>query len=519
MTAKTAAAYFFDFIFLVCVWIFLTGFIPFTPEKIYILFDQKPWLHRAASAGASALGLLTAFFYHDRSILFAQIKKIRLPARTGLWMLFAAAGSLWTYASWMRHGSFKSGFDMAIFTQAVWNTTQGTFLYSSIKGGICLLGDHFSPLLAVFALPYVLWPKPECLLLLQSFGAASAIFPLYRLASKKTGDSAWAFCVILAFCFYLPLRNSVRFEFHPEIFTIPLLIWAYIFLIENKSMRASMFLFLALSAKETLAPVTFMFGFYALFSIHKRFAVFWMIFSALYLFLVTRIWIPAISGQEYFYLSGNFMAWKEEGALALAKHLLNPGSLAYLIKIYLPVGFLSFLDFSFLLNLPALVQNISSRNEATRSIFFQYTATLTPFVFISTVETLKRFYPRRWFLLFFIFSSILMAGVSDFYIARHFQAEKTQDLKTSEAVFAAIPPSVSVRTHEFFAAHLANRKELHIYENNHPQEGGSEKARSTDFVILHRRLLGTDAQTVLKTLGVKYRLESENDGLFIFKKI
>lgn len=511
-------ALFLDFLFLVCFFIFFTGFIPFAPAELYSLFDQRPLLHRILTAAAAGTGVLILFWRKDSSVLVSKFRTLSPASKIWPWLLFLASGSIWTYASWMRHQAFKSGFDMAIFTQAVWNTVHGHFLYSSIKGGICLLGDHFSPLLAVFALPFALWPKPESLLLLQAFIAAASVFPLYRLASQKNGSCVWALAAVLSLCLYLPLRNSVRFEFHPEIAAVPLLLWAYVYLSENKILKSSLMLVFALGTKESLAPVTCVFGIYSLlFSKHRIFGLIWVLISPLYLFLVTRIWIPAISGQEYFYLSGNFMAWKEEGLGALLKHLFNPGTFAYLVKIYLPVAGFSVLDPTFLLNLPALAQNLSSRNEATRSIFFQYTATLTPFVFVSAVETLKRFYPRKIFLAVFMVSTVLTAGVSDIFIAVHFRGE-TRERELFNQAFSAVPESASVRTHEFFAPHLANRKELHIFENNHPAEGGSEKARNTDFVIVHTRLLGADAEAKLAPVRAKYRLSYEKDGLMVFQK-
>lgn len=513
-----AAAVFFDLLFLVCFFIFFTGFLPFAPPEIYSFFGEKPLIHRVLTSAAAALGILLLFWRMNSSFIVRGVKKISLSSALWPWLIFMTSGTIWTCASWARHQAFKSGFDMAIFTQSVWNTVHGSFLYSSIKGGICLLGDHFSPLLAAFALPFALWPKPESLLFFQAFIAAASVFPLYRLAQRKTGNSAWALCVILSFSLYLPLRNSVRFEFHPEIAAIPLLLWAYVFLSEKKTFFSSLMLVLALSTKESLAPVTCMFGFYSLlFSKQRLFAAFWIIVSPIYLYLVTKVWIPAISGQEYFYLSGNFMAWKEEGAGAFIKHLINPGAAAYLIKIYLPVAGFSVLDPSFLLNLPALAQNLTSRNEATRSIFFQYTATLTPFVFISAVETLKRFYPKKAAVGVFLMSGILMSGVSDIFVTARFQQER-QGANLLNQAFSAIPDNASVRTHEFFAPHLANRKELHIFENNHPLEGGSEKARNTDFVIVHARLLGADAETKLAPVREKYRLSYEKDGLMVFQK-
>ena len=76
-------------------------------------------------------------------------------------------------------------FDLGIFAQAVWNTLQGDFLYSSLKGGICLLGDHVSPLLALTAPVYALWPDPRCLILLQVLVSATCIFFIGILAKEK----------------------------------------------------------------------------------------------------------------------------------------------------------------------------------------------------------------------------------------------------------------------------------------------------------------------------------------------
>lgn len=512
-------AWIHDILVLTGGFVFTTGILPFAPQSFYLFADQQPAVHRAAvTAAALFASALLLIFRRTETPLKKILEKIHLPGAAWLWILFAVTGTVWTYASIERFQSFNAGFDMAIFSQAVWNTVHGNFLYSSIKGGICLLGDHFGPLLAVFALPYALWPKPECLLALQAFAAASAVFPLFRLVRNKTGNAGWALACAFALTLYLPLRNSVRFEFHPEVAAMPLLLWSCCFLEEGKAKTASFFLFLALLSKESFAAASFGMGIYGLFKKKPAFGIFWTAFSVLYLYTVTSWIIPRLSGQEYQYLSGNFMTWKEQGAGALLKHLAGKESFLYLIKIFLPAGFLTFLHPSAVLTFPGLLQNLTARNESTLSIFYQYTAGLTPFVFFSSALTLARFYPDRRLLGFFLLCSVLMAGVPDFYIAWQFRDQKNAHTARVERTLASIPPGASLRTHEFFAAHASGRKELFIFENTHPREGGSPKAQAADYVVVDVRRLGGNSGLLLKPLWAEYKVLSEEQGLMVFKR-
>ena len=83
----------------------------------------------------------------------------------------------------------------------------------------------------------------------------------------------------------------------------------------------------------------------------------------------------------------------------------------------------------------------------------------------------------------------------------------------------SIPPDASVRTHEFLASHLAHRKQIHIYENNHPREGGSDKARTADCVVVDRLFLGEREDQALQELTQQgYRIVKSNDGLTVLTR-
>ncbi|HTL48795.1 MAG TPA: DUF2079 domain-containing protein [Verrucomicrobiae bacterium] len=518
----------FDLFLLAAGFIFLTGGGFLIQGRLADLAGQKPWLHRGAVSALTLLVLVWAGLREAavqngktrRSFIFSWLASLKLTPASWTLVLFALSAEVWGASAWLRHDVLHSSFDLAIFAQAVWNTAHGAFLYSSIKGGICLLGDHFSPLLALFALPYAVWPDPRNLLLLQAIAAASSIFPVYLLARKKCPALALSFAA--AFVLYLPVRNAVRFDFHPEVAAMPLFLWAYYFLDGGKTRKASLFLLLALLSKENAALVTFALGAYAFCFLPGRrsFGLGWMAFSAVYFFAAVRFWIPAFSGQDYAYLSGNFMAWKDQGLSALARQLANAGTVSYLAKIFAPLGWLSLLDPpSLLLTLPMLAQNLISRNEATRSIFFQYTAFLTPFVFISAVEGAARMKSARWLPYYVIAASLLCAGVSELYVIQVTRSYDNAHTRLVRDYLRKIPSNESLRTHEFFAPHAADRKELHIYENQHPREGGSARALAATTVAVDETLLGEKAAADFAQLAAAgYALEFESGTFKVFRK-
>jgi len=522
-----------EVVFLLLVVFYFSGGLALLPASWIAVFDATPIIHRkllAFAAGAAVtLGLaLFEWAHRDRELgnrsfltrIIGTWKSASTPWIAGSFVFF---GSWWTASSLLRHFAFKTGFDMAIFTQAVWNTTQGEWFYSSIKGGICLLGDHFAPLLALLALPYRIWPEPGLLLAIQAFAVASCVFPLARIVRKSGQSPSWAVLYCLAFALYLPVRNAVRFDFHSEVVAMPLLFWAFAFLEEKKTMLASIFLALALTAKENMATVAFAFGLYACLKREKalRFGIFWILTSLIYFYAVVHFFIPKLSGAPYFYLEGNFTEWLRAGWAPLMKHLFRSSTFSYLAKIYGPLAFTSVLaPTSLILTIPTLTQNILARNEMTLSIFHQYTATLTPFVFISSVMALAKVRSyRRYWAYGILLTSVLMSGVSEVYPMRRQWITITPRTMRVEKILRTIPAEYSLRTHELYAPHAANRKELHIYENNHPKEGGSWKAQHADMVAIDRQLLKGDLDDALNALKQSgYKIDFEDDGFYIFKK-
>lgn len=437
------------------------------------------------------------------------------------------------YGSYLRHQVFQSSFDFAIFAQAIWNTWKGNFLYSSIKGGICLLGDHVSPLLIIFAPLYGIWGDPTVLLVAQAVIAASAVFPLYLIGKEVLKDKTLAFIFIIAYAVYAPLRGAVRFDFHPEILGEPLILWAFFFFLRNRLISATIFLTGVLFTKETACMPLAMFGFYAFWFKNKRiFGAAWMLVSVIY-FLIAVYWIsPYFSGESYFYLK-KYVVWQQKGIIALLAHLFQPSTFNYFFRVFLPLGCFSFLSPSTaILAMPVFFQNLITPGEFTRSIYFHYSSLLTSFVFISAIYGTNNFIlyfgragkphserARKFVIYWILVWSIIYSGKADIHIIREYAKQDTAHFTYIRNYLKTIPSNVSVRTHEFFAPHVAMRKDLHIYENENSREGASQKAKNTDYVILDRIFLGDDADKKLSEVKQNgYALIHENGGFFVLQR-
>lgn len=90
----------------------------------------------------------------------AGYRWLAVASRRQLTGLLAIAACVAIAVPQVRHFSFQTGKDLALFAQAYWNTLQGDFLFSSIQGGIVLWGEHFNPIVLAVLPFYWLWPSP-----------------------------------------------------------------------------------------------------------------------------------------------------------------------------------------------------------------------------------------------------------------------------------------------------------------------------------------------------------------------
>jgi uncharacterized membrane protein len=293
--------------------------------------------------------------------------------------------------------------DTGNMVQVVDNTAHGRILQMTGADGrqISRLAAHADPILALFALPWLVWPDPAVLLILQAALVAATAWAVYRLGRRVLGDAPAAALCAVAALLYPPLQWAVLDEFHPVTLAIPFLLFAFVFLDEDRRWLAVPFLVLAALCKEEIPLVIALMGVY--FAVRKR--TWWPLLvsvaAGLYFLLAAGVVMPHFAGG-----SGSAFLDRYSGgeagmrglATGLATHpwrilttLLAPSGLAYLAKLLWPFGFTSLASpLTFLISLPELLINLLSGKPQQHSVAYHYVAGEAPFVIAAMVLGLKR---------------------------------------------------------------------------------------------------------------------------------
>jgi uncharacterized membrane protein len=170
-------------------------------------------------------------------------------------VVIGAWGFVFSGAAVLRHESFQTHrFDLGNMTQAVWNTAHGRFLETTSASGeqFVRLGAHVDPLLAVFAVPWLLWPSPLLLLIVQAVAVSLGALPVYWLARKHLGSEKVAARFVFAYLLYPATQWNALVDFHPVSLAYPLLLFAIWYLDEDRLLAFVLFAGVAATAKEEI---------------------------------------------------------------------------------------------------------------------------------------------------------------------------------------------------------------------------------------------------------------------------
>ena len=138
----------------------------------------------------------------------SQTKSLSISKRADrilvlLWFIYVG---VFITLSLLRHYSFTTGLDLAIFDHYVWNFSVGDFVRNSIIGASDIWNYYFAPLLVVFVPFYALWHDARTLLVLQTIALASSVFPIYWYARRQLGSGL---AVVIAASFFLYQPSSL----------------------------------------------------------------------------------------------------------------------------------------------------------------------------------------------------------------------------------------------------------------------------------------------------------------------
>ncbi|HEY8278672.1 MAG TPA: DUF2079 domain-containing protein [Bdellovibrionota bacterium] len=405
----------------------------------------------------------------------------RTPTRP-LLVAWLAVALFWFLSSLSRHLAFGSGVaDLAIFTNAIWNVSVSGVPFSSIKGGISLLADHQDFLVYPLGWIFKLWRSPVFLLLLQAFGLSLGAIALYGLGRQRLGKThpivPW-----LPLMYWLcgPLRAANLFDFHPEVFMLPLFLTSIWLLQEKKVGRRAvgiLFFLTALAAKESAGPVACGLGLAWILEagpqntryFTRRFGWVAIVFGLTF-FVIDSRYIPYLAGGRYSYseLYAPFGSSPFELLLAPFRYpaeffhrLFSLSRIKFLFGILLPLGFLPlFAPSALVAALPGFLMLFLSAGEQRISLGYHYA--IEPMVGLLfalpiALESVKvkRYLPAL--LPFWMAAALLSYGRSDTYYWRHFSATNHQAWVRKE-VLKKIGGNLSISASYALVPHLSTRR-------------------------------------------------------------
>lgn len=328
------------------------------------------------------------------------------PSSSVIWMVGVAAVIFFLCSSY-RHALFQStAWDLGIFDQAIYLISQGKPPISSFLG-FHIMGDHASWIFYLLALFYKIYPDIHWLLAIQAAALAAGALPVWMLANWAGWQREQATTMAAVYLLYPVVFNINLFDFHPEVMALPAIFWAILAARLDRPLQFVAAVILILGCKGVLALTVAAMGLWLLVfdrqswsgksKVRIAIALFAIIVGTAWFLIVTQAIIPGFKGAE----SGGVgrYAYLGNSVLEIAANLLlKPGlvlgkvfsidSFKYLFLLTLPVIWgLSPRYLTPLVGaLPTLILNVLSEEPFQRSLAYQYSLPVIPFLLLAVIS-------------------------------------------------------------------------------------------------------------------------------------
>lgn len=453
--------------------------------------------------------------------------------------LAMAFATLFSFLMIRQHAAFRTfALDLAKFDQAIWNTLQGRFLFSTLQNQ-SILANHFSPLMALLAPLFLVWSNVRVLFVVQAVGLAIAGLLLYAISRVKQPIVALGF--LLAFYLNPALHEVALVEFRRITLAVPFLAMAYYGLYAHRRGWMVVGLILALLCKEDVALLVLMVGAYlVIFERDWRWGLPIIALGVVWALAVTFWVIPALQppgeaaslypqmntfcleGETY----GEMLAFLMRNPLFLVRQMFDRKGLLALWRVLFPMGLLLPLlapDW-LLLVVPSLAMALMScidMHELTR----WYSASVLPGLFAAVAVGLNRRSAKwaRWLTALLVCTSLVgyalysQAPLGGQYEPARFQI--TEHSRMAARAVAAIPDDARVAAQDSYVPHLAHREHIYLYP------WISIDVSEIDYILLDRTanpypLQPWEVERAIDDMvaDVGYTIALQGDGIYLFQQ-
>ncbi len=402
--------------------------------------------------------------------------------------LMALVTLVYTFLSCVRQWRFATGgWDMGTFDQIAWQWSRGLPPSSTLLHLSNSLGDHFNPILILAAPFYWVLGRPEVLFFIQAFCVALGLLPVYRFACRRLGQDS-AFLWACAYPLFWGLQNALGYDFHPDLFAVPMIAFAVDFADEGKNLESFIALALLLTVKEDLGLLIAGFGLYLFFLDRWKWGFLCLGFGLCAFFFEVGYLVPHLRGTSAY----PHWPYAEIGASPLEafgnviRHPLrvfqsvffNLEKVQTMACTFAACAFLIFLSPLFVVTLPLLAERMLSSVESIYSMGYHYSAILGPLLMMGGADGLYRWalrwssetQRRKWVkTLSWIVLSLNLATVPIFPLRDLFRAkfyDSTPVIVAGHKMLSLIPASATVVAQDTIVPHLSHRVNVFMIDKD-----------------------------------------------------
>jgi len=450
----------------------------------------------------------------------------------GATLLFFSAASV-------RHLLFQSNaLDLGWFDQAIYLISQGQKPIISFRG-FHILGDHASLIVYPLALFYKIFPSVYWLLFLQAIALALGALPTWQLAKQAGLNTSQAQVMVWVYLLYPLVFNLSLFDFHPEVFALPALLWLAWAARENAPKTFILALILTLSTKAVLSLTVIFVGIWLLVIEKKRLYGAIALGSGIAWFLIaTKVIIPQFSGGEAAAVARYGFLGNSVGEIALNlvlkpqiwfSYLFTGENLGYLVLLFAPVIWA--ISWPALLHLipalPALGLNLLTDYSPQKDLTHQYALPILPFLMIMAIATLAQ--PSRprlklplkpqWLIAWSIIGFLALAKYPYFF-GQYWQ--NWDNLAAMQTAVQKVTTPDSLLTSPQIAPHLSQRINLQLAI----KDAEPINPDAFTYILLNARRPGWENSTeTVKNLvqqlqkNPNFTLDYQQDDIYLFKHL
>ncbi|WP_374115705.1 DUF2079 domain-containing protein [Streptomyces sp. NK15101] len=452
------------------------------------------------------------------------------PLRPYLIIAGVLCGLYFLY-SWVQYAHFRTpSWDLGIFGQSVRAYAEFRAPVVDIKGpGFQILGDHFSPVTALLAPLYWIWPSPAALLLGQAALFAASAVVVGRTTQQILGSRAAGIGLTVAYGLSWGLQEAVKSDFHEIAFAVPLLALACRALLLGRWTAAAAWSAPLVLVKEDMGLTVAMVGAVLFLKGRKRLGAALAGFGVAAFALTVLVLIPAASRL------GQYDYWAKiektgQGADTSFGQVIGDALVSgerwemvfYLLAI---TGFLALRSPLVLLVLPTLGWRFLSQDANHWGMHWHYSAVLMPVVFLALVDGVRsvRTSPRAWLVSYGkvvipVATAVALVLAANLPLRELTKPETYRtDTRTLEARAAvdAVPEGASVEADVSLLAHLTADHRVYWV--------GTSKGATPDYLAFDLRgweqQVSDPAQLASQLHPeARYELTYRSDGFAVLKK-